>query len=231
MENRCYLAMTAAEFQNCSSIPAHPAWLSCHFSPYTKGLSNVPGQLPPGAMMILDDANPICGHDPEVVRAQLDATVRKNQCSCVLLDFQKPGNEETAAMAVYLGNKLSCPVGISHLYANEINCAVLLPPIPPDIPLAEHIQPWRGRKIWLELAMDVMGYRVSKAGSQPFHPTHLPKTRLIDTSLCCHYATEIYDDYIDFTLWRTAEDLTLLMEQAEKYGVSQFVGLWQELHQ
>ena len=88
MENRCYLAMTAAEFQNCSSIPAHPAWLSCHFSPYTKGLSNVPGQLPPGAMMILDDANPICGHDPEVVRAQLDATVRKTNAAASCLIFK-----------------------------------------------------------------------------------------------------------------------------------------------
>lgn len=231
MENRCYLAMTAAEFQNCSSIPAHSAWLSCHFSPYTKGLSNVPGQLPPGAMVILDDANPVYGHDPEAVRAQLDAAVKKNQCSCVLLDFQKPGNEETAAMAAYLGNKLSCPVGISHLYANEMNCAVLLPPIPPDVPLAEYIQPWAGREIWLELAMDVMGCRITKNGAVAFQPTSIPSKCLTDTSLCCHYATEIYDDYIDFTLWRTAEDLTLLMEQAEKCGISQFVGLWQELHQ
>ena len=112
-----------------------------------------------------------------------------------------------------------------------MNCAVLLPPIPPDIPLAEHIQPWRRRKIWLELAMDVMGYRITKNGAVAFQPTSIPSKCLTDTSLCCHYAMEPYDDHIDFILWRTAEDLALLMEQAEKCGISQFVGLWQELHQ
>ena len=231
MANGCYLAMTAAEFQNCSSIPTRSAWLSCHFSPYTKGLSNVPGQLPPGAMVILDDANPVCGHDPEAVRAQLDAAVKRNQCSCVLLDFQKPDNEETAAMAVYLGNKLSCPVGISHLYANEMNCAVLLPPIPPDVPLTEYIHPWRGREIWLELALGGIGYRVSRDGAASFQPACFPEKSFTDEPLCCHYAMELYDDHIDFTLWRTAEDLALHMEQAEKCGISQCVGLWQELHQ
>ena len=191
----------------------------------------MPGQLPPGAMVILDDANPVCGHDPEAVRAQLDAAVKRNQCSCVLLDFQKPDNEETAAMAVYLGNKLSCPVGISHLYANEMNCAVLLPPIPPDVPLTEYIHPWRGREIWLELALGGIGYRVSRDGAASFQPACFPEKSFTDEPLCCHYAMELYDDHIDFTLWRTAEDLALLMEQAEKCGISQCVGLWQELHQ
>ena len=230
MENRCYLAMTAADFQKYSTFPKKCAWMSCHFSSYSKGLSNLPQALPAGAMLILDDSTSPSGHDPDTVLHQLQAAVNTHICSCVLLDFQKPKSEETAAMATHLAKGLSCSVGISHLYAKELACAVLLPPIPPDIPLAEHIQPWRGRKIWLELAMDVMGYRVSKAGSQPFHPTHLPETHLVDRPLCCHYAMEQYDDHIDFILWRTAEDLTLLMEQANKSDISQFVGLWQELH-
>ena len=230
MENRCYLAMTAADFQNYSTFPKKCAWMSCHFSSYSKGLSNLPQALPAGAMLILDDSTSPSGHDPDTVLHQLQATVNAHVCSCVLLDFQKPKNEETAAMAAHLAKGLSCPVGISHLYAKELACTVLLPPLPPDVHLNDYIQPWIGREIWLELALNAVGYRVSKEGTQSFHPTYLPEINFSNDSLCCHYAMEQYDDHIDFTLWRTAEDLTHLMEQAEKCGISKFVGLWQELH-
>lgn len=229
MPNGCYLAMTAGEFQNCSPLPGRIAWMSCHFSPYGKGLSNLPQALPPGSMLILDDANTPSGHDPDMVLHQLHAAVQAHICSCVLLDFQRPGSEETARMAAHLAKGIPCPVAVSHIYAQALDSAVLLPPVPPDVPLEEHIRPWLGRDIWLELALNTAGYRVTKDGSQFFQPTCFSGKGFVEENLCCHYAMALSDDHIDFTLWRTAEDLPLLMEQAEKHGISQCVGLWQEL--
>ena len=66
-----HLAMTAAELACCDSLPSHPAWMACHFSPYGTGLSNLPEHLPEGALLILNDRTPVFGHDPQVICAQL----------------------------------------------------------------------------------------------------------------------------------------------------------------
>ena len=50
-----------------------------------------------------------------------------------------------------------------------------------------------------------------------------------DSALHCHYHIKTFDDHIDFTLWRTREDLTNLLREAETLGVTLAVGLWQEL--
>ena len=126
-------------------------------------------------------------------------------------------------------NNRHSPAGVSHLYSKGLECAVLLPPVPPDIPLSEHIQPWKGREVWLELALDAIGYRVTKDGAVPFQPTCFSENGLADKNLCCHYDIESYDDHIDFTLWRTAKDLTHFIKKAENIGISRCVGLWQEL--
>jgi len=228
MENRCYLAMTAAEFQNCSSLQGRIAWMSCHFSSYGKGLSNLPHVLPPGSMLVLDDANPVGEHEPEMVLHQLQAAVKTHICSCILLDFQRSGSKETTAMAEYLTKGLSCPVAVSHIYAKELSCAVLLPPLLPDVPLNEYIQPWSGREIWLELAPSSTGCRVTQNGAQSFTLTNCPDASFHDKELCCHYSIDIQSDHVDFILHRTREDLTALMDQAEKLGITRFVGLWQE---
>ena len=83
-----YLALTAAEFQNCSSLPEHAAWMACHYSPYGLGLSNIPKDLPQGSMLILNDRTPPCRHDPELIARQLGEIAERFQCGGVLLDFQ-----------------------------------------------------------------------------------------------------------------------------------------------
>ena len=47
MAIRQYLAMTAAEMTQAGSLPRHSAWMACHFSPYSTGLTNLPDRLPP----------------------------------------------------------------------------------------------------------------------------------------------------------------------------------------
>ena len=51
---RLNLAMTAAEL-GAAPLPSHPAWMACHFSPYSTGLTNLPPKLPQDSLLILND--------------------------------------------------------------------------------------------------------------------------------------------------------------------------------
>ena len=102
------LAMTAAEMRNISEIPPRIAWMACHFSPYGLGLSNLPKGLPPGSLLILDDCTPPGRHDPELVAEQLTQCAETLECGGILLDFQRPGQEETRALAKHLASALPC---------------------------------------------------------------------------------------------------------------------------
>ena len=54
MAIRPFLAMTAAEIRGTETLPPKTAWMACHFSPYSTGLSNLPKALPPGSMICYD---------------------------------------------------------------------------------------------------------------------------------------------------------------------------------
>ena len=229
MAIRPFLAMTAAEIRSISPLPDRIGWMACHFSPYSTGLSNRPKGLPAGSLLIVNDITPIHGHDPEVVAAQLLETVESCGCHEVLLDFQRPDSMETEQMAAFLVNALPCPVAVSELYAGSLSCPVFLSPLPHHIPLKEHITPWLGREIWLEVAMDaeeiVITYSGSTVTSLPcFYDDH----GHIDEALYCHYRMELLENSVRFTLWRTSEDIGVLLEEAKALGITTGVGLYQE---
>lgn len=226
-----YLALTAAEFQNRSSLPGHTAWMACHYSPYGLGLSNCPRTLPEGAMLILNDRTPACGHDPERIARQLSELVSALQCGSVLLDFQRPESTENAAVAKTVTDALPCPVGVSEIYAHNLDCPVFLPPVPPHIPLGEYLSPWQGREIWLEAALDMERCTVTEQGAAfvSLPPGTEPAGIHTDEPLHCHYGIETGTDQIRFTLYRTREDLMGLLNRAEALGVARAVGLYQEL--
>ena len=106
MAIRPFLAMTAAEIRGTETLPPKTAWMACHFSPYSTGLSNLPKALPPGSMVILDDITPIHGHDSETIADQLHPRLDALKCSGVLLDFQRPGYEEAELLAGRLSEAL-----------------------------------------------------------------------------------------------------------------------------
>jgi hypothetical protein len=223
-----YLAMTAAEFSSCNCLPAHTAWMSCRFSPGGKSLSNLPSSLPPGTLLILDDQTPPSGHDTVLVRQQLSEIIDANRCSGLLLDFQRSHSEETAEIVKGLLS-LPCPVCVSHLYAKELSCPVFMPPCPLTVPLSEHLAPWDGREIWLEVATDSTAITVTGSGSRiSYHPCagDFPYR---DAILHCRYRIETASDAALFLLRRTFADLPPLLQEAEKLGVTRTVGLWQEL--
>lgn len=222
-----YLALTVEEFRR-AVVPAKCGWMACHFSPYSTGLTNLPQSLPGNALLILNDRTPIHGHDPERVGAQLEQAVRRLRCRAVLLDMQRTGSEETAALVRHLAGALPCPVVISEGYAVNGH-PVFLPPVPCDVPVKDYLAPWKGQEIWLEAALDGTTLHLTEAGCTCLPLEQTAEKAFEDKALHIHYAIEENADSVDFHLHRTADDLHALLEEAEALGVKESVGLYQEL--
>lgn len=227
----CYLAMTVAEFAGCTAFPEHMAWMSCHFSSSSQGLSNLPEHLPPKAMLILDDSIPFDGHDCNRITAQLTEAVKEQDCACLLLDLQRPRDEAVAALCQQLTQELPCPVIVSEAYAKGLSCSVLLPPPPLLTRLSNHLAPWKGREIWLEAAPDRQVVMVTETGSARFPclEEELPVPWFSEESLFCRYHWVLEGRTARFTIMRTKEDLVAMLSASEALGVKGAVGLYQEL--
>lgn len=228
MPSDFFLGQTAAEWEHPLPPGTKKAWMACHFSPYGTGLSNLPRQLPPGSMVILNDRMPVAGHDPALVAQQLSDLVHRFACSHILLDFQRPGEAQTEAIAKAILTSAKCPVGVSHWYAEKLDCPVVLPPLPLNMPLGSHIAPWAGRKIWLELAPDCAQYTVTKDGCRQENCAATGEFPHVDHALHCRYRIAVGSEAITFTLCRTPEDALGLLEAEE---IDCFVGLYQEFSQ
>ena len=225
----CYMAMTNAEFASAEKIPSHPAWMACHFSCYGNGLSNLPQDFPRNSMIILNDRTPICGHLPEVILQELVSLSNRIQPSCFLLDFQRPNSEETERLSRQLCQALPCPVGVSHLYADNLDCPVFLPPPPLPKPIGEYLSAWEGREIWLEISPETASVTVAADGSdiQGNVPVVLDDPVFISEKLACKYHMELTDNAARFHMER---DLEIYKQEAERCGVACFVGLYQEFN-
>lgn len=224
-----YLAMTAAEIAKTDPLPQAVAWMACHFSPYGTGLTNLPRALPPGAMLILNDRTPIHGHSPQRIADVLSERVEALGCRCVLLDMEREGIAETQALAEVLTKNLPCPVGVSSVYARELECPVFLPPVPPDGTLTQLLAPWQGREIWLELSLGAQALTLTERGAKRSELSAPPSGGQADSALHCHYKIDLTQEKAVFSLWRSPEDLKALLEECESHGVTHAVGLYQEL--
>lgn len=227
----CYLAMTAAEFAGCSAFVEHMAWMSCHFSSSSQGLSNLPEHLPPKAMLIVDDSIPFDGHDASCIAKQLTEAVKRLDCAFVLLDLQRPQNEAVAALCLRLTRELPCPVIVSENYAKDLACPVLVSPPPLLTALSDHLAPWKNREVWLEAAPDRQVVMVTETGSArfPCTETELPTPWFLEERLFCRYHWVLEGRTARFTILRTKEDLFAMLKAAKDLGVKGAVGLYQEL--
>ena len=222
-----YLAMRLAEFNRDEVIPPKSAWMVCPFSPDWA----TPPALPPSCLLILtDEVMPKDGISPQLAD-QICQSVQAMGCAGVVLDFQQPRKSEAAAFAARLVSALPCPVAVSEGYAVGLDCPVFLSPCPHHTPLREHLAPWQGRQVWLDLAVDAQVLTLTPTGADcsPLPLSACPPEGHREERLHCHYAIETRDNYARFTLWRTTEDVDTLMEEAETLGIQTFVGLWQEL--
>ena len=229
-----FLAMTAAEIYGSERMPQRLGYMACHFSPYGRGLSNLPEQLPAGSMLILNDRIPISGHDPERIGAQLAEAVDRLACSCLLLDLQRENVEETKALCSRLLEDPPCPVGISESYALD-GAAVFLPPVPLLISLEEHCSKWAGREIWLEVAPEYEKFSIREDGCQkmPLPYQEPDRETFREDALHCRYFQEIYADRIDFHIYRNKEDISQMLDAGRTLGITKAVGLnqqWSSVH-
>ena len=223
-----YLAMTASELAEKGPLPFPVAWMACHFSPYGTGLSNLPTQLPAGSLLILNDRTPVFCHDPQRVAGQLEQTVRQLECDGILLDFQRQNEAQTRSIATAVA-ALPCPVAVTPMYAEGLDCAVFLPPPPLRSPLKDYLQPWQGRSVWLELATEQALFRVDRNGSKEVVGGGSLPCPHRDEKLHCRYGMAVQEDHIDFYLQRDSMSLKAMMADAETLGVQRFVGLYQQL--
>lgn len=226
-----YLAMTAAEFMGKSPQDPHMAWMACHFSSYGSGLSNIPGDLPAGAMVILNDQFPIDAHDPMRICKELTELTERFQISGVLLDFQRQDVPKTKELCAVLTTALPCPVSVTEYYAEELSCPVFVS-VPLRIKLCDCISKWKGREIWLEAVLDSQHITVSHENVQisSCGMEELPTPWFSEPELFCRYHWEVQDETAVFTVQRTQAELKELLSYADKLGVTRAVGLYQQLH-
>lgn len=226
-----YLAITGAEMEALDEVPYNIAWMACHFSAYTTGLSNFPDYLPENSLLMVNDITPIYKHSPDVIVEQLTRAVTELHCSAVLLDFQREPCSQIQNLTQCLLDTLTCPIVVSEPLADDFQCPVLLPPCPPHRALEEHIEKWKDREIWLEAAKTACEILLTPSGAEfeeIWQATDITAD-FKDISLCCHYKTEVFPSYVKFTLWRTSEDLKHLLTHAQELGIAHSVGLYQEL--
>lgn len=225
------LAMTAAEMSAADRFPARCAWMACHFSPYSEGITNIPNFLPPDSMLILNDRMPCAGHSADLVVQQLSDAIARLSCESLLLDFQQPKTEESAAMVNAIVASLPCPVAVSEGFASNLTCPVFAPPAPLHVPLAEHLVPWKGREVWLEAALCQEVITVTPKGTTfiPQFPPEQLEGGFFDDALLCRYLAEIAEDQVRFILFDTPESLAEKLKKAEDLGVTRAVGLYQEI--
>lgn len=226
-----YLAMTDAEFLNCTALPPKIGWMSCHFSSSDDGLCNLPDRLPDSSLLILDDSTPYQDHNCERILSQLHDAINALQVSALLLDFQRPGNAQLAALTSAIVKHLSCPVAVSSCYAGELACPIFLPPGPLYQHLSDYLKLFRNREIWLDAAPVCAQMIITSESSQyipqVFDP--LDDFEHFDTALHCRYRAKVEENQIIFTLSRGCEELSAWLTEAEALGVKCAVGLFQEL--
>ena len=231
MAMRPFLAMTAAEIRKNIILPEKSAWMACHFSPYGRGLSNLPRFLPEGSLLMVDDITPLRGHDPEIITQQLIHCTESLNLQGILLDFQWPNDPEIAELVRCLSKSLPCPPAVSEAYADAAELPVFASPVPPSVPLREHLAKWEGREIWLDISTWGEDLLLSEEGcsASPISSWDLQESGFPDNTLHCHYKAELTENAARITLWRTWDDLSALLEEADSLGVKAAVGLYQEL--
>ncbi len=225
-----YLAMTAADFFRCEEIPPHIAWMSLHFSPAGPGLSNLPGVLPPGSMVILDDQIPWNGHSHQQVCKELRGLLQTRKIRSLLLDFERPPRLETMAlsqMILSLCQEIGCSVGLPKPYRTSGEGALFLPPHPchrtPDKLSAE------AEEIWLEVApvgftADILHDGVHLEDSPPLPLPGVPV--FMSPALCCCYTSMPASQGIRVRLFDTKKTIQAKSIIWEQLGVTRLIGLY-----
>ena len=228
MDFPLFLAMTGAEFAVCRVYPPKIAYMSCHFSSSGPGVSGIPKWLPPGSALMLTDEIPPSNHDPWLVAAELADTVEKLRCKAILLDLQRPELPENRAIAEAVAT-LPCSTAVSAIYAKDLSCGVLLPPPPLWTTLPQHLAPWQGRPIWLEMAQEGADVTLTENGSTytPCACTSLSNS-FHHEPLHIDYDMQFQESGVLFHLRRNRKRMGELLAEAKELGIENALALYQQ---
>ena len=225
-----FMALTAGELSRCNRLNFPVAWMACHFSPYHTGLSNLPEQLPPGSLIMINDSAPPYNHDSHKIAQQLQRLQQDLQPKGFVLDFQRPDFPENKALAEHLVDTLPCPVAVSDLYAQGLSCPVFLSAPPLAVPLDRHIKPWEGQEVWLEAVLSQETLTLTKDGCSReetfLTPDPLPH---FNQKLHCQYDFTLEQSQAIFILRRTEQELYDLLHCAENMGITTAISLYQQM--
>lgn len=232
MDFSIYLAFTPAQWDCVGKYGGKAAWMGAKFSPSGSGITGLPTSLPPGSMLMLTDETPMDGHDPQQVADELARAANVLGCERVLLDFQREKRPEYLETIKAVADAVPCPVGISEIYAEELDCPVLLSPPLLWTPLSQHLAKWEGREIWLEAVLEGVKVTVTEAGADylPWDPEELAQSH-IHTGLHLRYWVEQRKTDVLFHLHRDRQQLNALLQEAHALGIQTAVGLYQQLGQ
>lgn len=223
-------ALTGAEFLTAGDLKGPIAWMACHFSHRGPGLSNLPERFPTGSYLILDDSQPIGAHDPVFICKQLEQWGSSHGPGGIILDLQRPGVPETKELAREL-TQLPWQVAVSDVYGEGFSCPVFLSAVPPHRTLAQHLQNWKGREIWLEIALETEIATVTEGGSWFSYGPVTEDTRGFFPEKSRHmcYRVETAKDRATVTMVRKKEHLPAFLEEAETLGIKKAIGLYSRL--
>ncbi len=229
MDIPLYLAMTSAEWENCNPIPKNAAWMACHFSPYSSGLSNVPKNIENSKLLIINDRIPPFHHSPEQIVTQLKEHIHHQKPEGVLLDFQQPKNPDIQEIALAIIKNFEHITAVTPTYAKNSQCPVFLPPVPYLQTCENYLKPWAGRSVWLETSFAPQYIKITDTGywDIPAREMHSGKIHY-DKNLCVKYQIKTTDKEIYFCLWRDWEANKNLLNRASLCGVKKSVALYQE---
>lgn len=222
-----FLAMTWAEIEEASTLPASLAWMACRFSQDGPGLCDLPEALPAGSLLMLNDQLPFRDNDPQAILEQLRGTLERFSCRGLVVDFQRPEEAAQARLAELLYRRLPCPVCVTPEYAPS-GCPVLLPPIAAYEAPETVLAPWNGREIWLETGLARAQIQLTPQGAAYSDWQGRTSLPFYDARLCCHYGIRIDQEQVRFFLARQAEDQKRLLKRLEGLGVHLGIGLYQE---
>lgn len=214
-----YLAVTEKEIGNFSGPVA---WMACRFAQRQPGLENLPSQLPPGSLIMVDDLQPIFGHSPARVARQLESLCKKHRSAGIILDLQRKKTPQAMQMVKALLQIKEIPIALTPEYAREFSCPVLVT-VPIHLKLQQVVAPWKGREIWLDIPMGQVNLRQGKVTEEK--SSHSGSYQW-DRFLCCGYAKTGQDAY---TLCRTKAMLPKILDEAAKLGIAKALILASEI--
>lgn len=219
MAIKFYLAMMAEEISDFPDLPENSAFIY-HIYP------DIFQEIPMSGIAVLTDFFPV---QPDLAQS-VAQWIRQWSCEAVVLDFQNPKYEEAEGFVRLLQTYVSCPVVVSEIYAAQMDCPVFLPPLPHHKSLKDHLTPWQGREIWMDLSPLPEQLLLTQQGCSSHYDFSLPPCCPVheNAHLHCHYSITLEEGCAAFTFWRTDDDLTALLQELEEAGVHHAIGLHQE---